>query len=222
MGIISKYKIVIVKNRGDIIFTIRKIEFILVMSAIILILNFKVLAQLILYKKFNPKLKEKIMNLIFRLYIIVLMAVVYFPITLGFGKNVIRRYPRIHLILWESTIGIYKIGGIKDVIINIGGNLILLTPFIFFICYYFNKVIFKKREIICMSFEISLFIECSQVILSLLFPNLSRAFDTIDLLCNTISGLLGYYLYKIYISIATNHKIREKVNNNKIIRKINQ
>lgn len=52
-----------------------------------------------------------------------------------------------------------------------------------------------------MAFTISLFIECSQVVLSYLIANLSRAFDTMDLLCNTISGVLGYYLYNVYSKI---------------------
>ena len=64
-----------------------------------------------------------------------------------------------------------------------------------------------------MAFTISLFIECSQVVLSYLVANLSRSFDTMDLLCNTISGLLGYYLYRIYSRINTEYETREKVVN---------
>ena len=70
---------------------------------------------------------------------------------------------------------------------------------------------FKINQIIAMAFAISLFIECSQVVLSYLVANLSRSFDTMDLLCNTISGLLGYYLYKVYSRINISYSIREKV-----------
>ena len=181
------------------------------MSAIILLLNLKVLVKLIIYREFDHKIKEKVMHLIFSLYITILAAVVYFPIPLAFGKNIIRKLAKIHLIPWESTISIYRIGGISEVITNVGGNLILLSPFIFFICYHFRNITFKIKQIIAMAFTISLFIECSQVVLSYLVANLSRSFDTMDLLCNTISGLLGYYLYKVYSRINISYSIREKV-----------
>lgn len=175
------------------------------------ILNLKVLVKLIIYREFDHKIKEKVMHLIFSLYITILAAVVYFPIPLAFGKNVIRKLAKIHLIPLESTISIYRIGGISEVITNVGGNLILLSPFIFFICYHFRNITFKIKQIIAMAFTISLFIECSQVGLSYLVANLSRSFDTMDLLCNTISGFLGYYLYKIYSRINISYSIREKV-----------
>ena len=170
------------------------------MSAIILLLNLKVLVKLIIYREFDHKIKEKVMHLIFSLYITILAAVVYFPIPLALGKNVIRKLAKIH-----------RIGGISEVITNVGGNLILLSPFIFFICYHFRDVTFKINQIIAMAFAISLFIECSQVVLSYLVANLSISFDTMDLLCNTISGLLGYYLYKVYSRINISYSIREKV-----------
>lgn len=175
------------------------------------ILNLKVLVKLIIYREFDHKIKEKVMHLIFSLYITILAAVVYFPIPLALGKNAIRKLAKIHLIPRESTISIYRIGDISEVITNVGGNLILLSPFIFFICYHFRDVTFKINQIIAMAFAISLFIECSQVVLSYLVANLSRSFDTMDLLCNTISGLLGYYLYKVYSRINISYSIREKV-----------
>ena len=175
------------------------------------ILNLKVLVKLIIYREFDHKIKEKVMHLIFSLYITILAAVVYFPIPLALGKNVIRKLAKIHLIPRESTISIYRIGDISEVITNVGGNLILLSPFIFFICYHFRNITFKIKQIIAMAFTISLFIECSQVGLSYLVANLSRSFDTMDLLCNTISGLLGYYLYKVYSRINISYSIREKV-----------
>ena len=44
-------------------------------------------------------------------------------------------------------------------------------------------------------FFMSLFIESSQVILSLVFPNTKRFFEVNDLMCNTLSGVWGYYIY---------------------------
>ena len=44
-------------------------------------------------------------------------------------------------------------------------------------------------------FFMSLFIESSQFILSLVFPNTKRFFEINDLMCNTLSGVWGYYIY---------------------------
>ena len=49
------------------------------------ILNLKVLVKLIIYIEFDYKIKEKVMHLIFSLYITILAAVVYFPIPLALG-----------------------------------------------------------------------------------------------------------------------------------------
>ena len=40
--------------------------------------------------------------------------------------------------------------------------------------------------------------------LSIIIPNYARTFDTMDLLCNSISGLIGYMLYKFYNRIIVN------------------
>lgn len=92
----------------------------------------------------------------------------------------------------------YRLG---EVIKNIGGNLLLLTPLIFFICYYFKKLSFNVKNILIISLFISLFIECSQVTISMIIPNYSRTFGTIDLICNGISGVIGYKLYNLYKKI---------------------
>ena len=55
-----------------------------------------------------------------------------------------------------------------------------------------------------MSLFISLFIECSQVTISMIIPNYIRTFDTMDLICNSISGLIGYMLYRLYTKIIIN------------------
>lgn len=193
LDIISKYKNGI---EGDNIFTITRLGFILVMSAIILILNFRNIIEMVQHKFIgNDKVKSKSMDLLFKLYMIILISLVFFPIPLAHGDNIVEKFPNIHLIPWESTIGIYKKYGIFDVIINLGGNLVLLTPLIFFICYKFSIMNLNIKCIIIISLCSSLLIESTQVTLSLIIPNLSRTFDTIDLICNTISGLLGYYLY---------------------------
>lgn len=95
----------------------------------------------------------------------------------------------------------YQRYGLDEVIKNIGGNLLLLVPLIFFICYYLKKLNFNINNILLISLAISLFIECSQGTISMIIPNYVRTFDTIDLICNSISGVIGYKLYKLYKKI---------------------
>lgn len=167
-------------------------DFFIIVVGIILIFNLNTVYKFICGKSDG----NNFIKVIFKVYITLLVAVVYFPIPIAFDKNVINKPPTFHLIPWESTIGIYKHSGIIEVITNLGGNLILLTPFLFFICYYFSKL--NLKHVIIIAFLISLFIECSQVTLSCIIPNLSRAFDTMDLICNTISGVWGYCFYNAY------------------------
>ena len=146
----------------------------------------------------NEILKKKFVKMIFSIYISLLISIVYFPLPISWGKYIVYKKPNIHLIPWESTIGMYQRYGLGEVIKNIGGNLLLLAPLIFFICYYFKKLNFNIKNILLISLAISLFIECSQVTISTIMPNYARTFDTIDLIFNGISGVIGYKLYKLY------------------------
>lgn len=186
------------------IFTITRIEFFILVTTIIVFKNFNLLYEF-LYKRNKAsdiKLKNRFMLVMYKIYIVLLCSIVYFPVPITIGENTIYKSPRFYLIPWQSTIRMYNRYGIDKVIINIGGNLILLTPFLFFICYFSRKI--KLKDIIIIAFSISLFIESTQVILSYIIPNLSRAFDVMDLICNTISGIIGYYLYEIYMNIKVN------------------
>lgn len=192
---------------GVFIFKVTRLDFLIIMIIIILYLNRNILIEIINKKKYinNDRLKASFIKLIFKLYMISLIAVVYFPITIAWGENKINKMPKIYLSPIQSIIKMYKNKGLFHVIENIGGNLILLAPLAFFLCYYFEKIFNNKRNIVIITLFISLFIECSQVTLSVIVPNFTRVFDVNDLICNTISGLIGYKLYLAYIEI--NNKI---------------
>ena len=61
------------------------------------------------------------------------------------------------------------------------------------------------KKVLLISLFISLFIECSQITLSIIIPNYARTFDTMDLLCNSISGLIGYRLYLLYRNVVVDY-----------------
>lgn len=193
-------------GEGIIIFIIRRVEFFTLATVIILYINLDILIRII-FNEGNMSievLKKKFMNMIFSIYMFLLISVVYFPLPIAWGDYIAHKRPIINIIPWESTIEIYKKHGLGVVIENIGGNLILLAPLIFFICYYFKKLRFNIKNVLLMSLFISLFIECSQVTISMIIPNYIRTFDTMDLICNSISGLIGYMLYRLYTKIIIN------------------
>ena len=150
-------------------------------------------------------LKKKFMKMLFSIYMFLVISIVYFPFPIAWGKYLKYRKPIIHITIWESTIGMYKKDGLNVVIENIGGNLLLLAPMIFFLCYYLKKLHFNMKKVLIISLFISLFIECSQVTLSMIIPNFARTFDTMDLICNSISGLIGYRLYLLYSNVIVDN-----------------
>lgn len=173
-------------------------------TVIILYINLDVLLQVIVgEQKMNSELlKKKFMKMIFSIYIALVISIVYFPFPIAWGEYIKYKNPNIHIILRESTIAMYKKDGLDVVIENIGGNLLLLAPMIFFLCYYLKQIHFNMKRVLLISLLVSLFIECSQVTLSVIIPNYARTFDTMDLLCNSISGLIGYGLYLLYRKVV--------------------
>lgn len=189
------------------IFSITRGEFCALTTVIILYTNLDVLLQVIVSEKKmgSELLKNKFMKMIFSIYMVLVISIVYFPFPIAWGEYIKYRNPIIHIIPWESTVGMYKRDGLGVVIENIGGNLLLLAPMIFFLCYYLKNLHFNMKKVLLISLFISLFIECSQVTLSMIIPNYARTFDIMDLLCNSISGLIGYRLYLLYRNVVVDY-----------------
>lgn len=189
------------------IFVITRKEFFALATVIILYINLDVLLQVIVGEKKMSRelLKRKFIKMLFSIYMFLVISIVYFPFPIAWGKYLKYRKPIIHITIWESTIGMYKKSGLNVVIENIGGNLLLLAPMIFFLCYYLKKLHFNMKKVLIISLFISLFIECSQVTLSMIIPNFARTFDTMDLICNSISGLIGYRLYLLYSNVIVDN-----------------
>lgn len=127
----------------------------------------------------------------FLLYLGLLLSITIFPIYI-FGQSS----------------PVYKIGFGKQVFINLSisslkeylpiqllGNVLLLTPFSFFMALH-EKKFTKWLPNFLGLFLISLTIEFSQLILNYFYLG-DRVFDINDLLLNSIGGLLGLGAYKI-------------------------
>lgn len=145
----------------------------------------------------KSKVRNEFIKLIFFMYIVGVISKVYFPLTVAWGEYINFKNPVIRLNPISSILIIYNDGGMKSVIYNLGGNLLLLMPMGFFIGYYFRNIFNNMKRILIAIFLVSLFIESTQVVLSLILPNVYRFFEINDLICNTVGGCLGYYLFKI-------------------------
>ena len=77
-------------------------------------------------------------------------------------------------------------------------NIFLLSPLIFQLLWLFPKLRSTKR-LLFVSFAISLFIECTQILLDILI-DANRVFEIDDLWTNTLGGYLAFLLYKTCVS----------------------
>lgn len=141
--------------------------------------------------------KEIITNL-FVIYLFILIGVTIFPLRIGStipylsNMSILERY-NINLI---PFVYYYKNNiSVKGVIRNVGGNLILLSPFIFYLCIKFEKLRSIK---LCMltSFLISLSIELIQLFMNILSLSYGRSVHTEDLILNTLGGIIAWYIFK--------------------------
>lgn len=75
-------------------------------------------------------------------------------------------------------------------------NIFLTVPFGIYLRYYFKR---SLKEIIILSFILSLFFEFTQITgLYGLYPRPYRVFDVDDLIANTLGGTLGYLLTPLF------------------------
>ena len=141
--------------------------------------------------------KEIITNL-FVIYLFILIGVTIFPLRIGStipylsNMSILERY-NINLI---PFVDYYKNNiSVNGVIRNVGGNLILLSPFIFYLCIKFEKLRSIK---LCMltSFLISLSIELIQLFMNILSLSYGRSVHTEDLILNTLGGIIAWYIFK--------------------------
>ena len=141
--------------------------------------------------------KEIITNL-FVIYLFILIGVTIFPLRIG---STIPYLSNMSILEWYNInlipfVDYYKNNiGVKGVIRNVGGNLILLSPFIFYLCIKFEKLRSIK---LCMltSFLISLSIELIQLFMNILSLSYGRSVHTEDLILNTLGGIIAWYIFK--------------------------
>lgn len=97
---------------------------------------------------------------------------------------------------YRNILGIYSF-------LNLVGNVLIFVPAGFFI-----PILWKKKRsflfTVCVTFEMSLLVECLQLILRV------GSFDVDDLILNTLGGILGYLLLTI-LNRWRNHEKTKKL-----------
>ncbi|KLA31876.1 hypothetical protein B4077_2636 [Bacillus cereus] len=150
------------------------------------------------------------------------VAVTLFPIPIGFPTSIEHIRLSINIIPFVSIIkDIWKIGITYDgdvlfmigiIVRNVGGNILLFMPLGFLAPIIWDT--FKKfKNTILLGFAISISIELLQLIESL-FSGWGRITDIDDVICNVLGSIVGYFIYKITLILASklNIQVLDKTN----------
>ena len=136
-------------------------------------------------------------NIIFAIYILLLIAVVFFPIPVQDKMLEILKEEnpgyKYNFIPFKSIIYILKSNDFYNSLIQIGGNLCLLIPLGIYVPLVWTK--FKKIGLfLLLMFFTSFFIESIQFILGILINYQYRVVDCDDIILNTIGSLFGFLI----------------------------
>lgn len=179
----------------------------LILLGVIIWVIFFILPKLIKYKgKILQKyiLRDCFFKFILIIYFSLLIGVTLFPIRLPSID-----FADINPVINLNLFSILNYGFNIYSVINIVGNLLLLAPLpIILNLNNFNKLI-NLKNVVISSFFISLSIELLQYLEAFFkIVYIPRATDILDLLLNTLGGLLGYFILRIYEHYQKSIKIR--------------
>ncbi|PRT69627.1 hypothetical protein C6A27_08075 [Streptococcus anginosus] len=116
-----------------------------------------------------------------------------------FGRIVVLLIPFNSFINLGQITSLYQL--IKVFVQNVM-NIFLLSPLIFQLLWLFPKLRSTKC-LLFVSFAISLFIECTQILLDILI-DANRVFEIDDLWTNTLGGYLAFLFYKFLVKQLSN------------------
>ncbi|MCC9021704.1 VanZ family protein [Bacillus nakamurai] len=157
------------------------------------------LIKRVLFKKDRLPLHKHILIFCLLVYFFNLISVTLFPLPVDANLIKDMRYDSYipfvsgnNFIPFYFFVDVYREGLQYYVIRSIGGNLILLLPVGFLFPLLFEKLNNLKR-ILLTGFFISLFIELTQLSISMYIRSVYRSFDVDDLILNTLGTVLGYW-----------------------------
>ena len=141
----------------------------------------------IIINKVKLDLFKEIMVILFIIYIVILFYIISRH---EYSYKIINIKPFKEILRYN----IYSKLFIKNTI----GNILLFIPYSLFLSYYFK--INKLYIILILCFILSLTIELIQI-------NIGRVFDIDDIILNLISGIIGYFIYRVFRRIIIFFKI---------------
>ena len=152
---------------------------------------------------------DMIIHLFFYVYVLFVVAIVFFPIPLHLVYNT-QLFPLSYF---------YNIIPFKTVLITLErnpiqplGNFLLLLPFGMFYTLFNQKV--NLKLVILLGLLISLGIELIQLTMSLLIGVPFRVFDIDDLILNTSGAIVGSLIIKIIYPWLVSFKLNSNLINN--------
>lgn len=154
--------------------------------------------KMISNRKQRNKINELVL-LLFGVYIIKVIALVFFPVLLTVGINSIKLNPTVWINPMDSIRYILKNNDLYGIVYNIGGNIALLMPLPVFLVYFFKEKVDNLKRIVLICFFVSLSIECLQYLESIIIPSVGRFCETNDIILNTFGGGIGYIIYYKYL-----------------------
>ena len=142
-------------------------------------------------------------------YILLLCLMCFLPQVPEKGMETpgIQQFGRIVVLLipFNSFVNLGQITSLLQLIkvfVQNGMNVFLLSPLIVQLLWLFPKLRSTKR-VLFASFAISLFIECTQILLDILI-DANRVFEIDDLWTNTLGGYLAFLFYKFLVKQLSN------------------
>ena len=142
-------------------------------------------------------------------YILLLCLMCFLPQVPEKGMETpgIQQFGRVVVLLipFNSFVNLGQITSLLQLIkvfVQNGMNVFLLSPLIFQLLWLFPKLRSTKR-VLFASFAISLFIECTQILLDILI-DANRVFEIDDLWTNTLGGYLAFLFYKFLVKQLSN------------------
>ena len=142
-------------------------------------------------------------------YILLLCLMCFLPQVPEKGMETpgIQQFGRIVVLLipFNSFVNLGQITSLLQLIkvfVQNGMNVFLLSPLIFQLLWLFPKLRSTKR-VLFASFAMSLFIECTQILLDILI-DANRVFEIDDLWTNTLGGYLAFLFYKFLVKQLSN------------------
>ncbi|MBK2402444.1 MULTISPECIES: VanZ family protein [Erysipelothrix] len=160
------------------------------------IIVYILIAMFFLVKYRKTTIKNKILGLLFILYLGKVLDLTLFPLPLN-QKEI--QNAAIHFSLENASIDYYNLmpfrsglslKNLKEPLLNV----LMMVPMGVFLPVFFKRLRNIKYTVF-VTFFISLLIECLELLLTLAFGVILWHFDVTDLITNTLGGLLGFCLY---------------------------